>query len=189
VVEYIVAIDVTRVRFPADAFQLCGQQFGSPLNLFHVLPTNTHYMALFGLGCRLQVLETAPHRTAPHRTAPHRTAPHRTAPHRTAPHRTAPHCTALHCTALHCTAPHRTAPSASETPVADCCCSAPPRRDPLPQEMAGTFRSALLHSAALTPNCSASLNPFTPDVKPLGNTPVRGPRFLGPLQAPHQNPL
>jgi hypothetical protein len=56
VVEYIVVIDVTRVRFPADAFQLCGQQFGIPLNLLHVLQTTTHYMAVFEGHCAKAML-------------------------------------------------------------------------------------------------------------------------------------
>ena len=51
VAEYIVALDVTRVRFPADAFQLCGQQFGIPLSLLHVLQTKTNGMAAFEDPC------------------------------------------------------------------------------------------------------------------------------------------
>ncbi len=55
-VEYIVAIDVTRVRFPADAFQLCGQQFGIPSDLLHVLHTKTHRMAVFEDHCAKAML-------------------------------------------------------------------------------------------------------------------------------------
>jgi len=47
VVEYIVAIDVTRARFPADAFQLGGHQFGIKLILHHVLQTKTNGRAVF----------------------------------------------------------------------------------------------------------------------------------------------
>ena len=36
-VEYIVAIDVTRVRFPADAFLICGH-FAAP-NVLDAAPT------------------------------------------------------------------------------------------------------------------------------------------------------
>ena len=46
-VEYIVAIDLARVRFPADAFQPGGKQFGIPSNLLHMLQTKTHRMAVF----------------------------------------------------------------------------------------------------------------------------------------------
>ena len=58
-VEYIVAIDVTRVRFPADAFQLCGQQFGIPLKLLYMLQTKTNDMAVFEDLCAKATLTEA----------------------------------------------------------------------------------------------------------------------------------
>ena len=48
-----------RVRFPADAFQLCGQQFGIPLILHRVLQTKTNDMAVFEDLCAKAMLMEA----------------------------------------------------------------------------------------------------------------------------------